>query len=624
MNKTPSQLDWFRWHLLGVLIVLIAPSLIWLREPFWMHPLDLSSQIPVWALAFVVASTAVQLVPPSTIGRIAVAVLALGLSSVLAYSLRIFRPSVPYARTIGAIALAISIGLILLSELLSGRVRTLATSLLATCAVLMLAKAGIDGWRGFVTQTTTNKEFLPSAYYPLEIAYNDHVIDKGDIQQGGGIAKAGNRFIIVTGSGAFYALTPQGASIASERMPLSSPANAAQFKAAMATSVNFKRFRVHDVAVRQVPAGWELFASHHRWEERDRCLYIALSKATVDTAMKKVIAEWKPLFQSHPCFPPVWDGQFSGDEAGGQLAWLNDARLLFTLGDHGFNGWNRLPAAAQQKDYDYGKVWLVDADSGHAEVFTTGHRNPQGVYVDKNQQIWSTEHGPQGGDELNLLIAGGNYSWPYDTYGTEYFRYSWPLNGSTATPANARPPVYAWLPSIGPSNLIGIEGTRFSRWKGNLLVASLRQQTLYRVVLDQQHVVYVEPLRIGRRIRDLIEGPEGDIWLWSDEGELVTLSVKQQSPGEAVFAGCESCHSLRSGAASIAPSLEGVVGRNVASRSDFPYSPALKALGGKWTEERLDAFLANPEVFVPGTQMSVGVSDAGDRAAVIAFLKERH
>jgi hypothetical protein len=183
MDKTPSQLDWFTWHLLSVLIVLIAPSLIWLREPFWMHPLELSSQIPVWTLAFVVASTVVHLVPHSIIGRITVAVLALGLSSVLAYSLRIFRPSVPYARTIGAIALAISLGLILLNELLSGRVRTLATSLLATCAVLTLAKAGIDGWRGFVTQTTMNKEFLASAYYPLEIAYNDHMIAKGDIQQ---------------------------------------------------------------------------------------------------------------------------------------------------------------------------------------------------------------------------------------------------------------------------------------------------------------------------------------------------------------------------------------------------------------------------------------------------------
>ena len=269
-----------------------------------------------------------------------------------------------------------------------------------------------------------------------------------------------------------------------------------------------------------------------------------------------------------------------------------------------------------------GKYLVLDVDTGHSDRFTAGHRNPQGLYVDSEQHVWSTEQGPQGGDELNMLSEGANYGWPFVTYGTEYFQFTWPIEQSGGQPSGFRSPIYAWIPSIGVSSLIGIETDRFPRWKGNLLVASLREQTLYRVGIDHERVIYVEPLTIGRRIRDLIEGPQGDIWMWGDRGELITLSIKPQSRGETVFTGCASCHSLRVGAAGLAPSLEHIVGRTIASGSDYQYSAALRAVGGRWTEDRLDAFLANPDAFAPGSLMSYGVPSAADRSAVISFLRD--
>jgi cytochrome c2 len=280
------------------------------------------------------------------------------------------------------------------------------------------------------------------------------------------------------------------------------------------------------------------------------------------------------------------------------------------------------PPPSQSADSAYGKVMLLGRSGGH-EVFTTGHRNPQGLLVTPEGRIWVTEHGPQGGDEINLLERGRNYGWPLATYGTEYGRYYWPSAPGQHDHGAFAEPVHAFVPSIAISNLIRVESNAFPEWKHDLLIGSLNTATLYRARVRDDRVVYVEPIPVRLRIRDLAEGADGRIMLWTDAGNVAVLSPGPTEPiGSVVFARCRLCHESPPGPESLGPSLRGIVGADVARGSGYRYSPALSKLGGRWTEERLDAFLKNPDAFAPGSLMAAGqVSDDKERRAVIQFLK---
>ena len=178
----------------------------------------------------------------------------------------------------------------------------------------------------------------------------------------------------------------------------------------------------------------------------------------------------------------------------------------------------------------------------------------------------------------------------------------------------------------GISNLIQVSGKQFPRWAGDLLIASLRLQTLYRVRTRGTHVTYLEPIRIGRRIRDLAQGSDGRIVLWTDEGDLMSLSAANRLPsGEAVYRRCSGCHDAGAdGTGRVAPDLRGVVGRRVASLPGFAYSESLGSLQGVWTKDRLDAFLADPPAFAPGNRMQAGaLTSSVERGLLIDYLASR-
>lgn len=309
---------------------------------------------------------------------------------------------------------------------------------------------------------------------------------------------------------------------------------------------------------------------------------------------------------------------------GGKLVALDEDRLLLTVGDHQFDGWYGTPNYVEDPSAPYGKTILLDVAKGTASIFTTGNRNEQGLEVDASGQIWETEHGPQGGDELNLLRQGQNYGWPNHTYGTEYGSVSWPLNEQSKGPATHTLPVFAWVPSIGISDLVAVRDSAFERWRNDLLIGSLRAHQLWRVRVEEGRVVYTEPIHIGERIRS-ITGGRAEFILWTDDETLVRLTpARALNKGAESFAlSCGSCHRrLENG---IGPNLQGVVGRSVASVHGFDYSKALRGLGGKWTEERLHSFLARPDSLVPETSMRFGgISDTATRSAIISYLRSMH
>jgi cytochrome c2 len=312
-------------------------------------------------------------------------------------------------------------------------------------------------------------------------------------------------------------------------------------------------------------------------------------------------------------------------QVGGRLAALGENRLLLTVGDQQFDGWFGTPNYVEDPRASYGKTVLLDLANGTASIFTTGHRNAQGLVVDSSGRIWETEHGPMGGDELNLLRQGQNYGWPNHTYGTEYGSVTWPLNEQHLGPANYVRPIYAWVPSIGISNLVAVRDSAFERWRNDLLIASLREKELWRVRVEEGRVVYAEPILIGERIRDITTGGRGEFILWTDQETIVRLTPARglDKGAESFVLNCGSCHGLE--VHGIGPRLGSVVGRSVASEPGFDYSSPLRRFGGKWTPERLNGFLTRPDSAVPGTAMRFdGVSDSATRSAIIAYLRSVH
>jgi len=219
---------------------------------------------------------------------------------------------------------------------------------------------------------------------------------------------------------------------------------------------------------------------------------------------------------------------------GSRLVFDRKGRLFVTLGDR-----NSERARAQTLDSHIGKVVRIERDGkvpadnpfvGRAdakpEIWSYGHRNMQGAALHPvTGELWTNEHGPRGGDELNRTLAGLNYGWPKVTYGVEY---SGKTISESPTAPGIEPPVHYWVPSIATSGMLFYTGSQFPKWNGNAFVGGLASQQLSRLEMDGNTVVREEVLLKGvlnQRVRDVEQGPDGYIYLLTDEdnGKLVRL-----------------------------------------------------------------------------------------------------
>jgi len=169
---------------------------------------------------------------------------------------------------------------------------------------------------------------------------------------------------------------------------------------------------------------------------------------------------------------------------------------------------------------------FVGKPGARPEIFTLGNRNLQGAALHPaTGELWSHEHGPQGGDEVNILRKGVNYGWPVITYGVEYF-VGTKIGEGTSKPGMAQP-LHYWVPSIAPSGMAFYTGDLFPSWRGDLFVGALRDELLVRLRLDGEKVVSEERMLRGAlgRIRDVREGPGGYLYLLTDSsnGAIVRL-----------------------------------------------------------------------------------------------------
>jgi aldose sugar dehydrogenase len=218
---------------------------------------------------------------------------------------------------------------------------------------------------------------------------------------------------------------------------------------------------------------------------------------------------------------------------GGRMAWLPDGTLMLTLGD-GFE----YREEAQNLGKHLGKLVRINADGSVPknnpftgrdgvlpEIYSYGHRNAQGiVYDEQAKRLYVHEHGPRGGDELNVIEPARNYGWPVITYGLDY-------SGAVISPFKEKPgmeqPFVQWTPSVAPAGMTQYTGKLFPQWRGDLLVSTLVEKSVRRVDLEGGKVVGQEVLfkEIGARLRDVRQGPEGAVYLLTDDDRGRVLKV---------------------------------------------------------------------------------------------------
>jgi glucose/arabinose dehydrogenase len=290
-------------------------------------------------------------------------------------------------------------------------------------------------------------------------------------------------------------------------------------------------------------AGMFEVALHPRFEENGQ-VYLTLATGTQAANRTTLVrgryqdgalTDVETLFQASP-------DKRGGAHFGGRLLFLPDDTLLLTLGD-GF----AYREEAQSLDTDLGKIVRLTLDGApaadnpfngqagaRAEVFSYGHRNVQGITRDPvSGRIYATEHGPRGGDELNVLSAGANYGWPVITYGVDY-------SGAVISPFTERDgmeqPLVYWVPSIAPSSMVFYSGDAFPQWRGDILVSALTGAPttphVRRVDLDENGAVVGQEqlfLEVGERLRDVAQAPDGSIYLLTDAPDGRVLRVRPQS-----------------------------------------------------------------------------------------------
>jgi glucose/arabinose dehydrogenase len=250
-----------------------------------------------------------------------------------------------------------------------------------------------------------------------------------------------------------------------------------------------------------------------------------VARARLDgTALRDV----QVIFQSSP-------SKDTNNHFGGRIAFLPDGTFALTIGE-GFE----YREQAQDLSSDLGKIVRLNEDgtiprdnpfvgrvTARPEIYTWGHRNAQGLVFDaESGRLYETEHGPRGGDELNIIVAGRNYGWPVITYGMDY-------SGAYVSPyterAGLEQPVIHWTPSIAPSGLALYRGDKFRAWNGDLFVGALAFKHLRRVHLDEHGaVVSQEELLndLNWRIRDVRESPDGYLYVCTDETDGRVLRLE--------------------------------------------------------------------------------------------------
>ena len=279
--------------------------------------------------------------------------------------------------------------------------------------------------------------------------------------------------------------------------------------------------------------------------EQDRLVYLSYAESDGDRSGTAVgrgrlaadargLEDFTVIFRQEPKLS-------SGQHYGGRMVFDKDGLLYIALGEN-----NRRPTA-QDLDKLQGKIVRIRPDGqvprdnpftgqagARAEIWTYGMRNPQGMAVNPwTGELWEHEHGPRGGDEINIVQRGVNYGWPLATHGINYSGFAIPEAKGTSQPG-MQSPLYWWKKSPAISGMAFYDADRYPEWRGSLFIGALASQALIRLQLrDGKEIVAEERLLqdLGARIRDVRQGPDGELYVLTDAGDGALLRVAPATQG---------------------------------------------------------------------------------------------
>ena len=269
--------------------------------------------------------------------------------------------------------------------------------------------------------------------------------------------------------------------------------------------------------------GW-LYISYASEEGAEKGGHTAIMRAKLKG---NALVENQVLYKAGP-------NTTKGQHFGSRLEFDNKGYLYFTIGERGERDIN-----PQDIQRDGGKIYrimdngaipkdnpFVGVSGAKTAIYTYGNRNPQGlIFHPVRKEMWEHEHGPKGGDELNIVKKGANYGWPVITYGINYS--GTPITDKTSMPKMEQP-IHYWVPSIAPSGMAFVNSAKYPNWNGNLLVGSLSFQYLERLVLEGTKVVYREKLLADLgRVRNVRQAPDGYIYVAIEGKGIVKLVPKK-------------------------------------------------------------------------------------------------
>ena len=472
--------------------------------------------------------------------------------------------------------------------------------------------------------------------------------------RGGGLTIVDDTAIVITHSGKIYAAS--GADDLSE-LSIQTPDYAFDAYRELANRPDqkdlghtFWSYRYHDIMHYTYSGQDYLAITYTHFDAEQVCFTTTIKSLKIPPGIKDLKAmnaradDWETVFKTSPCLPLTNEViPIATSAAGARLAYDPAGVIYFASGDYRWDGNGMHLAIAQLPEYDYGKVIAIDLNKGEARHISQGHRNMHGIAIDRQNRVWTVEHGNRGGDELNLIIEGRDYGWPVETLGTQYSKMPMPNTLSYGRHDVFEQPIFAFLPSVAISSLNLIDDFHPS-WDGDLLMGTLKDQALHRFRIIDGHVQFNERIPVGGRVRYAQQMDEDTIvMLIDDSNKLVFLTTSQTGHGDQFvedylkhsdleearkgrlrsnLANCLQCHSLTPGQSASAPSLANVFGSKMGSTNFADYSDGFEGEGRIWDAPLLSAYLKEPDNVVSGTAMpQPGLRSDQEVADLVVFLE---
>ena len=273
------------------------------------------------------------------------------------------------------------------------------------------------------------------------------------------------------------------------------------------------RFAINDIAVLSESAATaKLLISYPRLGKSLSCVEIAIDELAYDRKKQRVkfVSNW---FVSKPCVPIS-----AVQHTAGRFAVIDKNSVYVSIGDLGFSDIDK-----RNERGNLGSIFKLSAKS--AVRISQGHRNPQGIVLFDKKTLMAAEHGPRGGDELNVITKGGDYGWPFVTYGEPYGDGDYIRPAKTGSHEGYIEPIKYWVPSIAPTELVQLPVDGWGDWGKGLVLGTLREEVLVFMKLSENlEVMQSAQVDMGERIRDLEMLRNGDLLATTDSGKLITIS----------------------------------------------------------------------------------------------------